>query len=188
MLDDEQKYWVAFSVFPGIGPVRFKLLRDYFGSASAAWNARPEALRTIHLPDKLIQEFLLFRERFPLDDYLAQLALQHVHVLTLDDLRYPKRLKEISDAPFLLYVKSKPGQEKLNLERTIAVVGTRRITHYGNEVTKRIVEGLVAYGFTIVSGMAYGVDAVAHQTAIDAGGKTIAVLGCGMSFPSNNVL
>lgn len=187
-MEEDKKYWVAFSVFPGIGPVRFKLLRDYFGSASAAWNARPDDLRTIHLGDKLIQEFLQFREHFPLNNYLSQLTKQHVHVLTLDDPRYPKRLKEIADAPFLLYVKSKPGQEKLNLDRTIAVVGTRRITNYGTEVTRRIIEGLVGYGFTIVSGMAYGVDAVAHQTAIDCGGKTIAVLGCGIDIiapPSN---
>ncbi|MDP1723062.1 MAG: DNA-processing protein DprA [Candidatus Gottesmanbacteria bacterium] len=187
-MDDEKKYWVAFSVFPGIGPVRFKLLRDYFGSVVDAWNASPQALRKIHLGEKLVQEFIIFRESFPLDDYLTQLGKQHVHILTLDDPRYPKRLKEIPDAPFLLYIKAKPGQEKLNLDRTIAVVGTRKITHYGEEVTRRIVKGLVAHGFTIVSGMAYGVDAVAHQTAIDAGGKTIAVLGCGIDIiapPSN---
>ena len=187
-MEQDKKYWVAFSVFPGIGPVRFKLLRDYFGNVEAAWNSSLNDLRTIHLGDKLIDEFIAFREKFPIDEYLTELGKHHIHVLTVDDPRYPKRLKEIADAPFLLYVKSKPGQEKLNLDRTIAVVGTRRITNYGQEVTRRIVEGLVGYGFTIVSGMAYGVDAVAHQTAIDAGGKTIAVLGCGIDIiapPSN---
>lgn len=187
-MDEEKKYWVAFSVFPGIGPVRFNLLRDYFGRMSKAWNADRDTLRSIHLGDNLIEEFILFRKDFPLEDYLLKLTERNVHVLTIDDPRYPKRLKEIPDAPFLLYVKSKPGQAKLNLDRTIAVVGTRRITHYGENVTKKIVEGLVGYGFTIVSGMAYGVDAVAHQTAIDAGGKTIAVLGCGIDIiapPSN---
>lgn len=187
-LVDDKKYWVAFSVFPGIGPVRFALLREYFGSVTAAWNAHPTDLHAIHLGDKLIEEFIAFRKNFPLDTYLTKLEDLHVRVLTIDDPRYPKLLKQIPDAPFLLYVKSKPGQEKLNLDRTIAVVGTRRITNYGQDVTRRIVEGLVAYGFTIVSGMAYGVDAVAHQTAMDCGGKTIAVLGCGIDIiapPSN---
>lgn len=187
-MDQERKYWVAFSVFPGIGPVRFRLLLDYFGSASAAWKAKPEALRTINLGSKLTEEFLAFRNTFPLDEYLTRLEKLNVHVLTLEDPRYPKRLKEIPDAPFVLYVKAKPAKEKLNLDRTIAVVGTRKITRYGREVTMRIVEGLVSYGFTIVSGLAYGVDAAAHQAALDAGGKTIAVLGCGIDIiaPSSN--
>ncbi|MBI4066407.1 DNA-protecting protein DprA [Candidatus Gottesmanbacteria bacterium] len=187
-MNEEQKCWVAFSVFPGIGPVRFRLLRDYFGSAKAAWEAEPTSLQKIHLGDKLTGQFLVFRKTFRLDAYLAMLEKLRVRVLTLDDPRYPKRLRQIPDAPFLLYVKAKPGQEKLNLDRAIAVVGTRKVTRYGTEVTQRIVEGLVSYGFTIVSGLAYGVDAVAHQAAIDAGGKTIAVLGCGIDIiapPSN---
>lgn len=187
-MTDEKRYWVALSVFPGVGPVRFKLLRNYFGSAKAAWDADPETLKKIHLGDKLIDQFVEFRNTFRVDDYLAKLNSLHVHVLTIDDPRYPKRLAQIPDAPFLIYIKAKPGQDKLNLDRTIAVVGTRKITRYGEEVTKRLVTGLVSYGFTIVSGMAYGVDAVAHQAAIDAGGKTISVLGCGIDIiapPSN---
>lgn len=188
MVDNEHKYWVAFSVFPGIGPVRFNLLREYFGSAEAAWHAEPKRLRSIHLPETLIEAFVHFRSNFVIGDYLKQLDSQHIRVLTLDDPRYPKLLKEIPDAPFLLYIKSMPGQEKLNMDRTIGVVGTRKITHYGEEITKHIVEGLVAYGFTIISGMAYGVDAVAHRAAMDAGGKTIAVLGCGIDIiaPTSN--
>lgn len=187
-MDEEQKCWVAFSVFPGIGPVRFALLREYFGSAAAAWKADPSVLRNVNLGDKLVAQFLAFRKTFPLNTYLMSLENLGVHVVTLNDPRYPKRLKQIPDAPFLLYVKAKQGQEKLNLDRTVAVVGTRKITRYGADVTRRIVEGLVSYGFTIVSGLAYGVDAAAHQAAIDAGGKTIAVLGCGIDIiapPSN---
>lgn len=111
-----------------------------------------------------------------------------IDLLTPDDPRYPARLKEIPDPPKLLFVKTKAGLDALNLDRTIAVVGTRTMTRYGEEVTKRLVRDLVANGFTIVSGMAYGIDTVAHRTAIDAGGKTIAVLGCGIDIiwpPSN---
>lgn len=77
---------------------------------------------------------------------------------------------------------------KINMEKTIAVVGTRHVTNYGKDVTKKLVTDLVNRGYTIVSGLAYGVDAIAHQAAIDAGGKTIAVLGCGIDIiaPSSN--
>ena len=187
-MDEEKKYWVAFSVFPGVGPVRFRLLIDYFGSAKAAWQASVATLKAIKLGEKLTDEFVDFRKTFPLDDYLHQLEKERVSVLTLNDPKYPKFLKQISDAPFLLYIKGHKNKEPINLERTIAVVGTRKITPYGVQVTARLVQGLVAHGFTIVSGLAYGVDACAHQATIDAGGKTIAVLGCGIDIiapPSN---
>ncbi|MEK7592031.1 MAG: DNA-processing protein DprA [Patescibacteria group bacterium] len=187
-MDEERKYWVAFSVFPGVGPVRFRLLRDFFGSAKAAWNAPEKTLRAVKLPEKLVNEFLDFRKKFYIDTYLKKLSELHVSALTIEDPKYPELLKQISDAPFLLYVKGLHNSSPIKLDRIIGVVGTRKITRYGEEVTKRLVEGLVSYGFTIVSGMAYGVDAVAHQTAIDCGGKTIAVLGCGIDIiapPSN---
>ncbi len=187
-MDEERKYWVGFSVFSGIGPVRFRLLLDYFGSAKAAWEAPAKTLKGIKLGEKLTDEFVDFRKDFPFDEYLKQLEDERVSVLTLTDPKYPKLLKQVADAPFLLYIKGHNNKEAINLERTIAVVGTRQITPYGREVTTRLAEGLVAYGFTIISGLAYGVDAVAHQAAIDAGGKTIAVLGCGIDIiapPSN---
>lgn len=187
-MDEEKKYWVGFSVFPGIGPVRFRLLLDYFGSAKAAWMAPAKTLTSIKLGEKLTDEFVDFRKDFPFDDYLKQLEKERVSVLTLNDPKYPKLLKQISDAPFLLYIKGHNNKEAINLERTIGVVGTRQITPYGIQVTQRLVQGLVAYGFTIVSGLAYGVDACAHLSAIEAGGKTIAVLGCGIDIiapPSN---
>lgn len=175
-MDDERKYWIGFSVFPGIGPVRFGQLLEKFGSAQAAWEAP--------LSDKFIQ----FKKTFDINAYLEKLQKLHVSVLTLNDPKYPKLLKEISDPPFLLYIRGVRSDPPINLDKTIAVVGTRNITRYGGVVTRKIVEGLVSAGFTIVSGMAYGVDAVAHQTAIDCGGKTIAVLGSGIDIiapPSN---
>ncbi len=193
-MDEEKKYWVGFSVFPGVGPTRFKLLLNYFGSAQAAWEAPAETLKKIKLGDKLTDQFDHFRKTFDINDYLEQLVSLQVSVLTLIDPKYPKLLKQIPDAPFVLYIKGRPsakatgGKQKIDMTRTIGVVGTRKITPYGKEVTARLVEGLVSYGFTIISGMAYGVDAVAHQTALDSGGNTIAVLGCGIDIiaPSSN--
>lgn len=184
-------YFIGFSLFPGIGPVRFKLLYHYFGSAKAAWEAPLSEFKKIRLGDKLSDEFDSFRRKTNLEEYLLQLHKLHVSVITIFDPKYPKLLKEISDAPFVLYVRGRRGQEPINLDRTIAVVGTRQVSHYGVEVTRAIVTDLVYAGCTIVSGMAYGVDAIAHKTALDVGGQTIAVLGCGVDViapPTNTKL
>ncbi len=179
-MNDDLPYFVAFSAFPGIGPVRFRLLYDYFGSAKAAWQAPSHEFQKTGLGEKLTASFDHFRKTFELEKYLQKLDDLHAHCLSLNDSRYPKLLREISDAPFLLYVKGRGP--KINLDKTIAVVGTRKTTAYGKEVTRRLVTDLVDKGFTIVSGMANGVDTVAHQATLDAGGKTIAVLGCGIDI------
>ena len=187
-MDEETVCFIGFNVFPGVGPIRFKLLLDYFGTAREAWHAPLATLQKIKLGEKLSQEFDHFRKTFDLASYIANLDKLHVSVLTLKNPRYPRLLTRIPDAPFVLYVRGKKPVSPINLERTVAVVGTRKITPYGEEVTRRLTEGLVSYGCTIVSGLAYGVDAVAHRSAIDAGGKTIAVLGCGIDIiapPSN---
>jgi DNA processing protein len=107
-------------------------------------------------------------------------------LLPIDSPKYPRLLKEIPDPPAVLYVRG--SGSKINLEKTIAVVGTRHPTPYGIAVTKKLVSDLVSRGFTIVSGLALGIDAVAHRATLNAGGKTIAVLGCGIDIiapPSN---
>lgn len=179
-------FFVAFSLFPGVGPARFKLLYEYFGSAKAAWEAPLSELRGIKLGDRLSEQLDSFRKTLDIDAYLLLLEKLHVVPLTVQDAKYPLLLREIPDAPFVLYVKGRGT--KMNLEKTIGVVGTRNITSYGTHVTSRLVTDLVQRGYTIVSGMALGVDTVAHQTAIDAGGKTIAVLGCGIDIvaPASN--
>lgn len=105
---------------------------------------------------------------------------------TRSDTKYPRLLSEIPDPPQVIYVRGRGP--KINLEKTIAVVGTREVTPYGKEVTKRLVRELVEKGLVIVSGLALGVDTVAHETAIASGGKTIAVLGCGIdiTYPTRN--
>lgn len=185
---EEKDYWIGFSVFPGIGPVRFRLLRDYFGSAKVAWEADIDELRKTGLGEKLTKSFDEFRHNFNIHEYVQKLCDLHVYTITVLDARYPKLLSSIPDAPYVLYIKGRKPQNPINFERIIGVVGTRKITSYGREVTERLVKDLVSYGFTIVSGLAYGVDAVAHQAAIDAGGNTIAVLGCGIDIiaPSRN--
>lgn len=178
--EEEKKYWLAFSAFPGIGPLRFKLLRDYFGSAQKAWWASDAKLMQIGLGEKLTAKFIYFRGKFSIDEYVQQLQEKKIQFLTLFDKSYPKLLKEITGAPFVLYLRGNIIEDWWENPLTVAVVGTRRVTNYGIAATRKIVEGLVAAGVTIVSGMAYGVDTVAHETAIAMQGKTIAVLGSGI--------
>lgn len=178
----EKNSYLAFSAFPGIGPLRFKLLRDYFGSAEKAWDASLEKLLAIGLGEKLTAKFVAFRNKFSIDDFNKFLQKHNIKVLPLFDKNYPYLLRELPDAPFVLYVRGEIDDDWWNSGKTIAVVGTRRVTNYGTAATRQIAGGLATSGLTIVSGMAYGVDTVAHQAAIDAGGKTIAVLGCGIDM------
>ena len=190
-MNGDLPYFLGFSAFPGIGPARFHLLYTYFGTAKAAWEAPLATLKKIKLGDKLSEAFDAFRKKTNLDDKLRELEKHHIAVLAINDPKYPKLLKEIPDAPFLLYVRGKRGNEQIHLDQTIAVVGTRNVSRYGVEVTQKIVTDLVSVGCTIVSGMAYGVDAIAHKSALDAGGQTIAVLGCGVDViapPTNTKL
>ena len=182
---EEKKYWVGFNVFEGIGPVRFKLLLDYFGSAKKAFNAPEKDWREIGLGKKLVENFLSFRKSFDSDSYFLRLERLGINVLCAEEENYPKLLKEIGDKPPVLYVKSTTGIKGITSiagRKAVAVVGTRKVTAYGRQVTEMITEGLVAAGLTIVSGLARGVDEIAHKTAIDSQGLTIAVLGCGLDI------
>ena len=169
--------------------MRFKLLLEYFESADKAWNAPVSELRRIGLGEILTAKFEQFRREFSLQGYTQKVKDLGIAVLTLRDEKYPRLLAQIPDAPFLLYIKGKKEPGKVwDIERAVGVVGTRRITSYGVKVTQTIVQGLVDSGVTIVSGLALGVDAVAHEAALEAGGKTIAVLGCGVDccYPQSN--
>lgn len=192
---DERSYWLGFSVFSGIGPVKFSSLLKKFGNAKEAWSAKQTDLNNV-LGEKLANKFEDFRKEFSIENYLKKLEKKKVSFITKNDKEYPKLLKEIEKPPFVLYIKchsefisgsnnlpaGKAGmlkQVQHDNER-IAVVGTRKITQYGREVTEIFTRELVEAGFTIVSGLAIGVDSIAHKTAVENGGKTIAVLGCGV--------
>lgn len=184
-MNKDLPYWLAFNVFTGIGPQRFKVLLDYFGSAKKAYEAEEKILRQIGLAPKLVDDFLIFRKQFNPQKFLEVVLKKGITILTLKDKDYPVNLRQISDAPPVLYVK---GIIKRGDLLALAVVGTRKISSYGREVTEILVRNLVASGLTIVSGMARGVDSLAHRTAIEAGGRTIAVLGCGadLIYPPEN--
>ena len=174
---NERDYWIAFSAFPQIGPKRFNLLKDYFGSARKAWEAPAKAFLEIGLKDDLVQKFVDFRKTFNLSSYFLRLKKAGFEWLCYEDKNYPENLKNIDGPPFVIYTL---GELKSADCLSLAVVGARKMTGYGRQVTEVLVSDLTASGLTIVSGLAYGVDSVAHNTAIDSGGRTIGVWAGGL--------
>lgn len=168
---------VAISCFVPFGPARIKLLVEFFGSATKVWKASQAKLTELGLRGKLASEFVAFREKFDTGLYFKKMEKLGVQALTIDDKSYPERLKEISGAPSVIYVK---GEIEPQDEIAIAIVGSRKITSYGREMAAKISQELAANNVTIISGLALGVDAIAHQAALDSGGRTIAVLGNGL--------
>jgi len=179
------KYWVGFSLIPGIGRVRFSQLENYFGSLENAWKAAPVDLKHAGLDSSSINAITSRRARISLETEMEKLDRYGVKVLTWHDGDYPSRLKEIYDYPPVLYVRGSLLPED---EWYLAVVGTRRATVYGKQVTEEIVVDLAQSKITVVSGLAKGVDSIAHRSALDAGGRSIAVFACGLDivYPAEN--
>jgi len=182
----ELKYHIGFSLIPGIGRVKLSLLEACFGDLEKAWHASADELRSAGLDDKSTKTVVSLRGGLSLDDELEKLKRYKVTVLGADDPVYPRRLKEIYDYPPLLYVR---GTLVPDDEWSVAVVGTRHASAYGRQVTEEIVADLVRNRITIVSGLAKGIDGIAHQAALQNGGRTIAVAACGldMVYPSDHV-
>ena len=182
---DDLKYWVGFNLVKGVGPVRFRRLLDIFGSAEAAWQAGPAALAQAGLDTRCIEAIGAARARVNLDRHMERLEAAGITLLTWNDPGYPRLLNEIHSPPPLLYVK---GSLLPRDDLAVAVVGTRRLTVYGREAAAKLATGLAANGVTLVSGLAKGVDTIAHRAALEAGGRTIAVLGTGLDtvYPPEN--
>jgi DNA processing protein len=184
-LNTDIKYWVGFNYIPGIGRVRLGQLENYFGKLELAWKAPPGELKRAGLDSPALRAIDEWRPKISPDDEMDKLERFHVQILTCNDADYPKRLKEIYDYPPVIYVK---GSLLLEDEWCLAVVGTRRATVYGKQVTEEIVTDLARNRISIVSGLAKGIDTVAHHSALEAGGRTLAVFASGLDiiYPSEN--
>src|SRR3989338_622577 len=171
------RYWIGFNLVRGVGPAKVRRLIDHFGDLEAAWSARSDELRAAGLDQRALDNLLALRQSSALDHMLERLARSPVQVLTWDSPDYPRNLVNIAQPPPVLYVQGAlvPGDEW-----AVALVGTRRATPYGREVARELGGGLAANGVTVVSGLARGIDAEAHRAALEAGGRTIAVLGSGL--------
>ena len=182
---DELKHWVAFSGIPGVGRVRIAQLKEHFGSLQDAWKAPEGKLKQAGLDSRSIDALVTLRPRISVDSEMEKLERHKVNALICEDPAYPSRLKEIYDYPPVLYVRgSLPAED----EPCLAIVGTRRPTVYGRQVTEEMVTDLARSSITIISGLARGIDSAAHRAALDAGGKTVAVFGSGLDivYPGEN--
>lgn len=182
---DERAFWVGFSHVSGIGPAKIRSLLGYFGTLEQAWKAPAGQLRLAGLDERAMTNLLETRQNLPLEREMVKLERQGVSVLTWDDEEYPFRLQQIPDPPPVLYVKGRPSVED---EIAVAVVGTRRASTYGLEAARKLADGLARNGVTVVSGLALGIDGAAHTAALDAGGRTLAVLGSGLDniYPASH--
>lgn len=174
---DPKAYWVGFNLVKGIGSVRLKALLDVCGSLEAAWNAPLDQLRAVGLPPKVLENLLRVRKDCSPEAILEHAAKNAIQIITWDDDAYPRSLRDIDQPPPVLFVK---GAFQPADEWAVAVVGTRRVTPYGRQVADELAAFLAGQGITVVSGLARGVDRVAHEAALKAGGRTIAVLGSGV--------
>ena len=179
MEPEQLRYWLAFNRIRLIGRARFKLLESYFDSMEAAWNASESELRAAGLDGRTIRSVMDGRRKIVPDVEMERLLESGVSAYTWHDEEYPPRLKEIYDLPPVIYVK---GNLIPDDERSIAVVGTRGPSYYGKQVAERLVYDIAGAGVTIVSGLARGVDGISHRAALDAGQRTIAVLGSGLDI------
>jgi DNA processing protein len=178
--------WIGLSSVPGVGRSTFRKLVAHFGSPERVLSARPNAFKEIAgLSDKVIKALVSFAWREPAEQELARATEADVVIITVDQPEYPDSLRTIPDPPLYLYVK---GSLKPQDVHAIALVGTRKPTQYGRSITYRISSDLARAGFTIVSGLARGIDTQAHRGALSAGGRTIGVLGCGVdiAYPPEN--
>src|SRR5690242_9657021 len=183
--DPDLPYWLALNRVRGIGPARFRLLLEGFGSARGVWKAGPADWQAAGLDARSVAALAQQRERIEPEAEVERLVRLHIGALRTIDPAYPRLLQEIPLPPPVLYVRGGLAPQD---EWALAIVGTRRASPYGRQMTERLAGELARQNITIVSGLARGIDTVAHLAALEAGGRTLAVLGCGpdLVYPPEN--
>lgn len=183
---EEFAYWLALTFVKDIGPLTVRKLVAAFGSPKRIFEAGLAELKGIpgigEARARSIREFQGWRK---VEQEAAAARERGIAIVTLEDPRYPAPLKQLEDAPIILYIKGRMTEED---RYAVAMVGSRDLSEYGRKIADTIAYGLAARGLTVVSGMARGIDTVSHQGALKAGGRSIAVLGTGLDrpYPSEN--
>jgi DNA processing protein len=183
---DSREALVALNMIDHVGPVRVRQLLEHFGDAPAILAASKQALMRVRgIGEETAECITNWEKSIDLAGELKRISEYGCHVLTQSDDEYPELLRQIYDPPFVLYVKGRLSTKDKN---GVALVGSRMTTHYGLEVARKLAYQLAYVGVTVVSGGARGIDTAAHQGALSAKGRTIAVLGTGINlvFPPEN--
>ncbi len=175
---------LALHSIEGLGAIRLKALLEYFKDSKVAWEASEYELLKLGIYKSTVNRLIEVRKKLDPESYAEKIEGSGIKWVTIFDKSYPKLLAQIYDPPVILYYRGKPDWNR----KAIAVVGTRRISSFGQRTTEEFTKGLVKEGLTIVSGLARGVDTEAHSTAIRGKGQTIAVLGSGLNniYPPEN--
>lgn len=184
----QAKYFIAFNQFhEKIGPQRIKKLLNYFSSLENAWRADEYEMVKSGLEENIVQEFCAGRITINPDKEMEKLEKENISVITVLDENYPKLLKEIYDPPPILYVR---GHFLPQDEKALAIVGTRMPTPYGQQAASHLASQIAQAGLTIVSGLARGIDTLAHLAALQNKTRTVAVVGSGIDdatiYPPSN--
>jgi DNA processing protein len=186
----ERAFWLAWSKISGVGPVLLRRLEQEFGSLSVAWSADEQALGLVDgIGPQTLAVIQTHRRSTDPADLLEQHAKANPQFWTPADSEYPRLLLEVADPPALLYYRGEVDQlENQGVTPAIAIVGTREPSDYGKRWTHKLAKTLAENGFTVVSGLAEGIDTQAHTSCLEAGGRTIAVLGTGVDlvYPPRN--
>ena len=179
-------YTLGFSLIPNIGPVRFQKILQVFKTPEQAWQAAIGDYESSELPADILNIVRAHKEKINLEKEWENLAKQNIDFICQESAEYPRLLKEIHSAPFGLFVRGKIP----DYEIAVAIVGTRKPTAYGLNIAKTVSAELAGQNIAVVSGLALGIDTAAHHTAVEARGKTIAVLGGGIDdktlYPPTN--
>ncbi len=185
-MKDELYYQLALTMIPDLGPVRARLLVDHFGSASSVLKAKKKEISAVEgVGEFCARSVKNWEQHHSADEEMRFIEQHHIQPLFITDKDYPQRLLHCYDPPTLLYYR---GTVNLNSSRIISIIGTRNNTDYGKQITEELVAALETQKVLIVSGLAFGIDSIAHRTSLQYGLPTIGVLGHGLDtiYPSQN--
>ena len=179
------EYWIWLSRIEGLNPKFLNDLLEKYNSPKKIWDKTKEELIEDGIKEKFAYEITSNRYRENLDKYLKYMNENNIKIITIYDKEYPDKLKVIYDPPVVLYVK---GNKNILNDKSIAIIGCRMCTKYGENISKEIAYNLSLNNINIISGLAKGIDSFAHKGSLDANGKTIAVVGCGLDrvYPEEN--
>ena len=182
---DKRKYYMFLNYVPNIWNGVIKKLLEYYGDVEEIYEASEKSLISSGIQSKYVEQIIKAKKTFDYEKNMEYLEKKNIKIVTVEDEIYPKRLSYIEDKPYCLYVRGNLPDEN----NAVAIVGARACSNYGIEMAKKIGKELALYGINVISGMARGIDTFGQLGALSGGGKTYAVLGCGVDvcYPNENI-